>query len=335
MSAVNLTIVVPTYNRAPLLKFLLESIVADFPVWPSDLELVVLDNASTDETSEVLSDLREKHSALQTRSNARNIGMDANLAACFSAGTGRYLWQIGDDELLYRGAASWVLDMCRQQDFGLLHLGHDNFGPGEQINQRRHRIAAPVIQHLSSAEIVRKANIFLTFISANVVNRYNVLQRWPNFDPLSETGTELPQLSWIYSALLATDRHLLTRTPIFGALNGNNGGYRLFEVFAVNLRKITERRLGPTLPKSARIVTNASLMKLLAGQLTARVTPASAGRFATEDVQHAMNRAFHDHFYYRKLVRHILAEAPVRRRVASFMVRLVNRVDRATGHRLL
>lgn len=60
MTNITLSIVVPTYNRAQLLKGLLNSIVQDIKQWPSDFELIVSDNASTDDTAIVVRELTQQ-----------------------------------------------------------------------------------------------------------------------------------------------------------------------------------------------------------------------------------------------------------------------------------
>lgn len=336
VNGITLSIVIPTYNRAPLLRFLLESIADDFSEWPADLELVVLDNASTDDTYRVLAEETARGVPVRVHRNVFNVGMDGNLAACFDAATGTYLWQIGDDEVLYRGTASFVLHFCRTREFGLLHLQGESFRHGEQQGHRQRVIPArPHAQVMTSQALIRRANVFLTFISANIVNRRAVAQLLPNFNSKAEANSHVPQMAWIYGALLASDCHYVIGAPLFGTLVGNTGGYRLVEVFGRNLQAITQRLLGARFPKATKIVSNAVLLRLLPNELMAQMNSSSKNCFAGENVRAELDSLFGDQPYFRMLVRHVLSESPWRRAAAFACIRLLNRVNRSFRFHLL
>lgn len=333
-----LAITIPTYNRADLLGLLLQSISRDFKRWPDDLELVVVDNASTDHTRKEVERYQAHGVPIQLITNERNIGMDSNLATCFSVSQAKYLWQIGDDEVLHQGCARYVLDFCRQRDFGLLHIECVGFSKGGQLNQLARKIPDDISVHeLDSARLFRQANIYLTFISANVVNRHAVLASQPTFDARTEAGTFLPQLAWIYGALKAIDCHFLVRTPLFGALGGNTSGYRLVEVFGRNLLAITTRQLGHYLPQARTVMSNAVLTRLLPGELMslAKADEQVGNQFETENLSRALDEAFGSAFYLRWCTKPLLSTSPVRRWWTFFGVRVFNKLNRAMNYVLL
>ncbi|MFC1826131.1 glycosyltransferase family 2 protein [Thermodesulfobacteriota bacterium] len=72
------SVIIPTYNRALMLKEAIDSVLAqDF----QDFELIVVDDGSTDQTSEILNAYREDitvlHQHNQGVSSARNAGVTA------------------------------------------------------------------------------------------------------------------------------------------------------------------------------------------------------------------------------------------------------------------
>lgn len=330
-----LAITIPTYNRGELLGILLDSIARDFPQWPADLEVVVLDNASTDETQAQVQLRIDAGLPVRVVRNTINIGMDGNLAACFDATEAKYLWQIGDDEVLHAGACRYVLEFARAHDFGLLHVESVGFTKGQQAKQFERRIPDTVdVCELTSVEMFRRANIYLTFISANVVNRHAVRAAVPDFDPRSEINTFLPQLAWIYGVLKASSRHFHIRTPLFGALGGNTSGYRLIEVFGVNLLAITRRHLGASIPAARRIMANAVLTRLLPGELISlsRVAESGGNRFESEDLVPVLHQVFGDAFFLRWSTKPMLSPYAWRRRAAFFLVRVFNKLNRAMNY---
>jgi abequosyltransferase len=337
LSKIVLSIVIPTYNRAELLRCLLESIVRDFDIWPNDLELIVSDNASPDETSAVVSEFIQLGFPIKYFANETNIGPDGNFAACFNLPSGKYFWLIGDDEIMYRGTVQYVLELCRAKEFGMLHLTSRGFSRGQQAEVSLREIPKGVVaEALNSKKLFRLSNVFLTFISANVINREAVLNRFPDFDAKAEFNTNLPQLAWTYSALIATDVHYYVRTPLFGALGGNTSGYKLIEVFGVNLINITRKYLRGVIPNAERIMSNAVVTGLLPGEFMSQCRNSERkNKFGDENIVEAARICFQGNLYFQIFVRPIFSDSNLKRRVASFLVRAFNRTNRLLGYVLL
>ncbi len=103
MSTPQVSVILPTYNRAPLLPRAMRSVLAQTF---RDLELIVVDDASSDDTADVIRQFDDprirvlRHESNRGGSAARNTGIEA--------ARGRYIaFQDSDDE--------WMLDkLCRQ-----------------------------------------------------------------------------------------------------------------------------------------------------------------------------------------------------------------------------
>jgi len=86
------SVVVPTYNRLPILKETIESVLAqDF----SDLELIVVDDGSTDNTREFIEAIKDTRVHYFYKENggvasARNFG--------FSKSSGKYIFNLDSDD---------------------------------------------------------------------------------------------------------------------------------------------------------------------------------------------------------------------------------------------
>src|SRR5262245_40129939 len=88
------TIGIPTYNRAHYLR---ESISAALAQSYSKIEVIVSDNASTDNTKDVvlaLSDSRIVYSR-----GEQNVGAENNFARVLQLATGKYFGWLQDDDL--------------------------------------------------------------------------------------------------------------------------------------------------------------------------------------------------------------------------------------------
>ncbi|MFA4884264.1 MAG: glycosyltransferase family 2 protein [Desulfotomaculaceae bacterium] len=105
-----LSICIPTFNRALLLKEAVESILAQAEaVNTADLEIVISDNASSDETAKVVADLSLSAKVpIQYFKNESNFGFDVNCLKVVERASGEYAWILGDDDLLAAGALQRV-----------------------------------------------------------------------------------------------------------------------------------------------------------------------------------------------------------------------------------
>ncbi len=85
----------PTYNRAEQLKRAIESALAqDYP----NLEVVISDNASTDETQPLCEELCRRDSRVRYIRQSANSGMAGNHIAAFKHARGDYYMVLGDDD---------------------------------------------------------------------------------------------------------------------------------------------------------------------------------------------------------------------------------------------
>lgn len=89
-----LSICIPTYNRAAVLKSVLEKYVSNAEVDES-VEIVVSDNASTDETERICREAAKSLPNLKYHRNAENI-RDLNFETVISLASGQYIKLIND-----------------------------------------------------------------------------------------------------------------------------------------------------------------------------------------------------------------------------------------------
>lgn len=92
-----ITLAMPVYNGSNFIRDALDSILAQTF---TDFELIVCDNASEDDTREIVQQYAAKDSRIELIRNPRNIGASANYNLGFKHGRGEYLkWCAHDDTL--------------------------------------------------------------------------------------------------------------------------------------------------------------------------------------------------------------------------------------------
>lgn len=89
------SVTIPTYNRAHLLPTVIRSVLDQTL---ADLEVFVSDNASTDETQEVVSSIDDPR--LHYLRNETNTGVHANLSRGLQVGTAPFVSVLQDDDLM-------------------------------------------------------------------------------------------------------------------------------------------------------------------------------------------------------------------------------------------
>jgi glycosyltransferase involved in cell wall biosynthesis len=97
------TIAIPTFNRAALVKSCIAAALAQsYPYF----EVFVSDNASTDETPDVLKAFDDRR--LRSNRQQTNIGLVGNWNACLAQAKGEYIVFVSDDDIV----EPWFLDRC-------------------------------------------------------------------------------------------------------------------------------------------------------------------------------------------------------------------------------
>lgn len=114
MSNVRLSFCIPTYNFGEFIGETLESIVRQ---GNEEVEIVVGDGASTDNTAEVVRRYQSQFPRLTYRNFGKKGGIDLDLAKTVELASGDYCWLMSSDDVLKRGAIQRVLNE--------IELGHD------------------------------------------------------------------------------------------------------------------------------------------------------------------------------------------------------------------
>ena len=119
-----ISICIPQYNR---IQFLMQALAIIEEQTYSDIELVVSDDCSSDETPEKIRDLqsRYKYPIIYHR-NERNLGYDANYRQSVALATGDYCIVIGNDDSIFgKESIENLVEFLKQNEFP--EIGFANF----------------------------------------------------------------------------------------------------------------------------------------------------------------------------------------------------------------
>lgn len=114
-----LSICIPTYNRKTLLKEILDEILR-YPY--NDIEIIVIDNASTDGTRELLDSYHDLR--LRVKFNEQNIGMTNNQVLATFSGNGKYTLALMDRDRLDSGKLVYITKRLHKLDRPIILLDY-------------------------------------------------------------------------------------------------------------------------------------------------------------------------------------------------------------------
>jgi len=107
-----LSICIPTYNGAEKVH---ENLTHLIPIVAKhNIIVYILDNASTDNTRDIVSEFKKQYEYIIYDRNDENIGADRNFEKILKQSQTKYSWLLGDDDLIYEEALNKVIDAIKE-----------------------------------------------------------------------------------------------------------------------------------------------------------------------------------------------------------------------------
>jgi glycosyltransferase involved in cell wall biosynthesis len=141
-----LTIAIPTYNRAAHLDEQLKRLGTQIK---DSVEVLVSDNASDDNTGEIVNRYKCVLPNLVYCRNAVNLGFDRNIIRLYCEAKGEYIWFLSDDDAILPGALLEVLSLITVYTPTVAVLGMGR-GPDELSRWKGGTACVSVFESLSS-----------------------------------------------------------------------------------------------------------------------------------------------------------------------------------------
>jgi abequosyltransferase len=228
-----LTIAIPTYNREQYLNELLSVLlpqISDF----KRVEVVISDNDSSDGTSTMLAAWRANYPALKCYFNHSNVGPDRNILNCFDYAEGKYVWILGDDDIVLPGGIDLLIGLLSRDDYGLVFMVPYEFRKNWRSEQREDRLGRVAEVITDQVTYISRLNAMIAFISSNIVNKnyYSSIKRLSLTEFLD---TNLLQLGWMFPVLACNHRFLIVWKRIVAGRGGNTSGWGVCNTFGTNL----------------------------------------------------------------------------------------------------
>lgn len=106
-----LGICIPTYNRASKLEENIQNLIRECK--PLAIPIYISDNASLDNTEDVVRHYQQQYKLIYYSRNTENIGFSLNFEKALLLAETKYCWLIGDDDLILSGMIEKIIkNMC-------------------------------------------------------------------------------------------------------------------------------------------------------------------------------------------------------------------------------
>lgn len=152
------SILIPTYNRSALISATVQSALSQtYPL----IEVVVVDNASEDDTWQVLQELAREDRRVKIFRNPSNVGPVRNWIACAGQATGVFAKILWSDDLIHSDFLARCLPALDDPEVGFVYSSArifkgDDVEEGRVVYQRaqgRHPIEAYIRPALLSGDV--------------------------------------------------------------------------------------------------------------------------------------------------------------------------------------
>lgn len=230
MTSLLLSVAIPVYNGSATIEETIESVASQ--IVGGRVEIVVSDNASTDTTLDIISKLKKKYPFIRSFKNTTNLGYDKNVNLAVERSLGKFVWLLGDDDLLDVGAINKVVDVVSQEpDLGALFVNYSlcDRGTGKIVKERFLPITEDVFCETGS-DFLKAATIYPNFVSSIVVSR----NEWMESNPLKYEGTFWIQYGTLLTVVLKSKSLCIAQPFVINKARmsdepnmANNGGIAL------------------------------------------------------------------------------------------------------------
>ena len=233
----DLAIIISTYNRASFTELNVSWLLRKISKYGSRVQLVVVDNASTDDTVERLRAF-SSNSSFTLLVNPNNTGMLGNLHVCSKLIVAKHVWLIGDDDFIHEEAIDELLEVLKANP--RLPLINTNFAvyhrmavaEGDRPEQfiREGHILSPNAPDSCEMEIIRVAELHDNLFTAiyPMIFRSDMMAACFNYifdgEPFQDLVESVPTTKFILEFLATCKGYWLGKPGITG--NAHNSWSR-------------------------------------------------------------------------------------------------------------
>lgn len=238
----NITIIIPTFNRASYLQVLLERLSSEIYKFSLPFSLLVTDNCSSDNTASIVKAYLDKYEFITYIRQPSNIGSDANFLSAIRFCTTDYFWFIGDDDFPRSNVLFMVTELLKSSPFDLIYL--PSFWSSNAVN-----ISLPPITELNYTIVdvkllSQRVHVWSSFVSGWIVNRNSLISSDYTYSMSEEAiGSDIIQVSWLFNLFRTGNKFAIFNDICLFATASNSGSYALINTFAIDFPFLIQKHI--------------------------------------------------------------------------------------------
>lgn len=248
-----LSICIPTYNRATVLEEALKAYVSDKD-FDDDVEIVISDNASTDNTQQICQYYADKYNHIIYYRNKENV-RDLNFPRILDKASGKYLKLMNDNnQIIHNHGLSYLKNILRVAE-----------GEKEAIFFTNGNVFNCEKGEKTFCNGISNFYLFLSFFSTAL----HVFGAWrEDWEQVENkelySSMQLAQVDWAYQIVERKGNALLYNAKYFNGLDvGKRSGYNYFKVLVDNYYTIVLPYLDRSnVPQSVRKKERATYLEI-------------------------------------------------------------------------
>jgi glycosyltransferase involved in cell wall biosynthesis len=200
LEIIKLSICIATHNRADFITHTLKSILDQAT---DEVEVIIVDGASTDNTEALVRSIQVNHSQLEYYYLDKKGGVDQDFCHAVSLAKGKFCWLFSDDDLLKPGAIAAVINEINKDEYSMI-LVNSEWRNLDMITLYRERHVPLLSDKIFNSSAQGQQNLlaemgdYLSFIGCVVIER----EEWNKREKTTYFGTAFVHLGVIFQSFL-------------------------------------------------------------------------------------------------------------------------------------
>lgn len=215
METPKLSICIATFNRGKFIGETLESIVTQVP---KDVEIIVVDGNSSDNSEKVISCFAEKYLNFRYYREITNSGVDQDYDIAVNYASSEFCWLMTDDDLLIDNSINKILSLIEMK-YDLIIVNSEIWNADFTKNLHTKMLNASVDKIYGPADennLLGDLSTCLSFIGSVIIRK----SVWMERDRMSYYGSLFVHVGTIFQKQLTGDVYVLA-APVLKIRYGN------------------------------------------------------------------------------------------------------------------
>jgi glycosyltransferase involved in cell wall biosynthesis len=211
-----LTIAIPTFNRPDSLTRSLDSLISQDFFEYKNVELIICDDSPSSDTKKIVRNYIKNGFPIRYFKTKKNPGYDFNWARCFNLAKSKYVYILGDDDVLVNGGLKLILREIKKSEYSVILL--NAYGFFDDYKKESLISSGLVKKYNNTHKFILKCGTKLTFISAIIINK-SILN---GIDAADYRDSNLIQIHLTLLAMLKLNKFLHIDQYLVAAPRSNN-----------------------------------------------------------------------------------------------------------------